>query len=55
MQKQEPAGSADKKVDRGSTVTITVGRFDPALNPDPAVTTTTPAASTTTAPAAPGP
>jgi serine/threonine-protein kinase len=55
VQKQEPAGSADKKVDRGSTVTITVGRFDPALNPDPSVTTTTPAASTTTAPAAPGP
>jgi serine/threonine-protein kinase len=53
VQKQSPAG--DKKVDRGSTVTITVGRFDPALNPDPTVTTTTPPASTTTAPAAPGP
>jgi beta-lactam-binding protein with PASTA domain len=55
VQKQSPAGGADKKVDRGSTVTITVGRFDPALNPDPGVTTTTPPASTTTAPAAPGP
>jgi beta-lactam-binding protein with PASTA domain/predicted Ser/Thr protein kinase len=53
VQKQSPAG--DKKVDRGSTVTITVGRFDPALNPDPTVTTTTPPASTTTTPAAPGP
>ncbi len=50
---QAPEG--DAKVDRGATVTITVGRFDPELNPDPAVTTTTPAASTTTAPAAPGP
>ncbi len=58
VQKQDPAGSADKKVDRGSTVTIVVGRFDPALNPDPTVTNTTttpPPASTTTAPAAPGP
>jgi serine/threonine-protein kinase len=55
VQKQEPAASADGKVDRGSTVIITVGRFDPQLNPDPAVTTTTPAASTTTAPAAPPP
>ncbi len=53
VQKQDPAASADRKVDRGSTVTITVGRFDPELNPDPAVTTTTPAASTTTTPAAP--
>jgi serine/threonine-protein kinase len=55
VQKQVPAASSSQKVDRGSTVTITVGRFDPQLNPDPAVTTTTPAASTTTAPAAPGP
>jgi serine/threonine-protein kinase len=55
VQKQDPPAAADKKVDRGSTVTITVGRFDPALNPDPSVTTTTPAASTTTGPAAPGP
>jgi eukaryotic-like serine/threonine-protein kinase len=55
VQQQEPVGDPDKKVDRGTTVTITVGRFDPALDPEPAVTTTTPAASTTTAPAAPGP
>jgi serine/threonine-protein kinase len=55
VQKQVPAAGTDKKVDRGSTVTITVGRFDPQLNPDPGVTTTTPPASTTTAPAAPGP
>jgi serine/threonine-protein kinase len=55
VQKQDPPGSSDKKVDRGSTVTITIGRFDPALNPDPSVTTTTPPASTTPAPAAPGP
>ncbi len=52
VQEQDPASG---KVDRGSSVTITVGRFDPALDPDPTVTTTTPAASTTTAPAAPGP
>ncbi len=50
---QSPEG--DAKVDRGSSVTITVGRFDPELNPDPAVTTTTPPASTTTAPAPPAP
>jgi beta-lactam-binding protein with PASTA domain/predicted Ser/Thr protein kinase len=49
VQKQSPEG--DKKVDRGSTVTITVGRFQPA----PAPGTTTPPASTTTTPAAPGP
>ena len=39
------------KVDRGSTVTITVGRFDPELNPEPGTpttTTTTPATTTTT-------
>jgi eukaryotic-like serine/threonine-protein kinase len=34
VQKQSPA-SGDEKVDRGSTVTISVGRFDPALNPEP--------------------
>jgi serine/threonine-protein kinase len=55
VQKQEPSGGGDKKLDRGSTVTITVGRFDPALNPDPSVTPPIPPASTTTAPAAPGP
>jgi eukaryotic-like serine/threonine-protein kinase len=55
VQKQDPTGASDKQVDRGSTVTITIGRFDPALNPDPAVTPTTPPASTTPAPPAPGP
>jgi eukaryotic-like serine/threonine-protein kinase len=52
VQKQSPAG--DEKVDRGSTVTITIGRFDPTQAP-PGVTTTTTPASTTTTPAAPGP
>ena len=39
------------KVDRGSTVTISVGRFEPALDPEPGTpttTTTTPATTTTT-------
>jgi serine/threonine-protein kinase len=49
VQKQSPAG--DKKVDRGSTVTITIGRFDPT-QPAPG---TPPPASTTTTPAGPGP
>jgi beta-lactam-binding protein with PASTA domain/predicted Ser/Thr protein kinase len=53
VQKQSPAG--DKKVDRGSTVTITIGRFEPAQPPIPGTTTPTPPASTTTTPAAPGP
>ena len=53
VQEQSPAGK--EKVDRGSTVTITVGRFDPVLNPDPSATTPVPPASTTPAPAAPGP
>jgi serine/threonine-protein kinase len=53
VQKQDPSGG---KADRGSAVTITVGRFDPQLNPDPTGTTTTPPpASTTTAPATPNP
>jgi beta-lactam-binding protein with PASTA domain len=39
VQKQSPA-KGDKKVDRGSTVTITVGRFDPALDPEPGTPTT---------------
>ncbi|MDP1847612.1 MAG: Stk1 family PASTA domain-containing Ser/Thr kinase [Solirubrobacteraceae bacterium] len=38
-------------VDRGSTVTITVGVFDPDLNPDP--TTTTPPTTTATTPVVP--
>jgi eukaryotic-like serine/threonine-protein kinase len=53
VQKQSPAG--DEKVDRGSTVTITIGRFEPAQPPVPGTTTPTPPASTTTTPAAPGP
>jgi serine/threonine-protein kinase len=51
VQDQSPAG--DEKVDRGSTVTITIGRFDPAQPIPPGTTTTTPPASTTTAPAVP--
>jgi serine/threonine-protein kinase len=47
--KQAPETS-DTKVDRGSTVTITVGRFDPALNPEPPTETTTTPATTTTTP-----
>jgi beta-lactam-binding protein with PASTA domain/predicted Ser/Thr protein kinase len=53
VQKQSPAG--DKKVDRGSTVTITIGRFQPVQPPAPGTTTPTPPASTTTTPAVPGP
>ncbi len=44
VQSQSP--DSGTKVDRGSTVTITVGVFDPDLNPDP--TTTTPPETTTT-------
>ena len=44
VQAQSPESGG--KVDRGSTVTITVGVFDPDLNPDP--TTTTPPPTTTT-------
>jgi serine/threonine-protein kinase len=48
VQKQSP-GPDDDKVERGATVTITVGRFDPALNPEPGTQTpTTPGATTTT-------
>ncbi|MBA3747300.1 MAG: PASTA domain-containing protein [Solirubrobacterales bacterium] len=47
VQAQTP--DPDEKVDRGTTVTITVGVFDPDLNPDPPAATTTP---TTTTPAA---
>jgi serine/threonine-protein kinase len=43
---QEQSPEASTKVDRGSTVTITVGVFDPALNPDPTTTTTTPPVTT---------
>jgi serine/threonine-protein kinase len=51
VQSQTPG--AGTKVDRGSTVTITVGVFDPDLNPDPTTTTTTtppPPTTTTTVP-----
>jgi beta-lactam-binding protein with PASTA domain/predicted Ser/Thr protein kinase len=47
VQAQTPDPGSDVK--RGSTVTITVGTFDPDLNPDPGSTTTT------TTPAAPPP
>jgi beta-lactam-binding protein with PASTA domain/predicted Ser/Thr protein kinase len=50
VQSQDPESGG--KVDRGTTVTISVGSFDPDLNPDPTATTTTPATTTTT-PAAP--
>ena len=50
VQKQSPTSGGDR-VDRGSSVTITVGRFDPALNPEPGTPpTTTPAPTTTTTP-----
>jgi serine/threonine-protein kinase len=45
VQAQTP--DPDTKVDRGTTVTITVGAFDPDLNPDPGPTTT-PTPTTTT-------
>jgi len=50
VQSQTPFGD-DAKVDRGSTVTIRVGRFEPALDPEPGTpttTSTTPATTTTT-------
>ncbi len=40
VQSQDP--DPEQKVDRGASVTITVGVFDPDLNPDPTTTTTTP-------------
>jgi beta-lactam-binding protein with PASTA domain len=49
VQAQSPEAGA--KVDRGSTVTITIGVFSPDLDPDPPATTTTPPATTTTPPA----
>jgi beta-lactam-binding protein with PASTA domain len=50
VQHQSPSSDAGK-VDRGSTVTIGVGRFEPALDPEPGTpttTTTTPSTTTTT-------
>ena len=55
VQEQSPSSGADK-VDRGSTVTIKVGRFEPALDPEPGTpttTTTTPSTTTTTPASAP--
>jgi len=53
VQEQSPAADGEK-VDRGSTVTITVGRFEPALDPEPGTpTTTTPTPPTTTTTPAP--
>jgi serine/threonine-protein kinase len=46
VQEQSPADG--EKVDRGSAVTISVGRFEPAPDPRPGTTTTTPATTTTT-------
>jgi serine/threonine-protein kinase len=53
---QAQSARPDKKVQSGSAVTITVGVFDPVLNPDPGATTTptTPTTPTTT-PATPPP
>ncbi|MFP5362485.1 MAG: Stk1 family PASTA domain-containing Ser/Thr kinase [Thermoleophilia bacterium] len=50
VQKQSPGPDGDR-VERGSTVTITVGRFDPATTPPPGGQTTTTPATTTTTPA----
>jgi serine/threonine-protein kinase len=50
VQKQSPASGGDK-VERGSSVTITVGRFSPTLNPEPGAETTTTPATTPTTPA----
>jgi beta-lactam-binding protein with PASTA domain/predicted Ser/Thr protein kinase len=52
VQKQSPGPDGDK-VERGTSVTITVGRFDPALNPEPGTETTTTPTTTTPPPAAP--
>jgi len=53
VQEQSPTPD-EGKVDRGATVTITVGRFEPALDPEPGTpTTTTPGPSTTTTTPAP--
>jgi serine/threonine-protein kinase len=53
---QAQSADPDTKVRRGSAVTITVGVFDPVLNPDPGATTppATPTTPTTT-PATPPP
>jgi eukaryotic-like serine/threonine-protein kinase len=51
--KQSPASGGDK-IERGSSVTITVGRFAPTLNPEPGTPTTTTPLPTTTTPPPPG-
>jgi beta-lactam-binding protein with PASTA domain len=51
--KQSPPAGGDK-IERGSSVTITVGRFAPTLNPEPGTPTTTTPATTTTTTAPPG-
>jgi len=48
VQSQSPG--ADDQVDGGTTVTITVGVFDPDLDPDPGTPTTTNPSTTTTTP-----
>lgn len=51
VQEQSPTAGGDK-VERGTTVTITVGRFDDSpLNPEPGTETTTTPTTTTTTPA----
>jgi len=52
VQSQSPGGGGQAK--KGSTVTITVGRFNPALNPEGAGTPTTPTTPPTTTPGASG-
>jgi serine/threonine-protein kinase len=51
VQDQAPAG--DRDADRGSAVTITVGRFNPDLNPDPQPGTPAPAPPAPPPPAVP--
>jgi beta-lactam-binding protein with PASTA domain/predicted Ser/Thr protein kinase len=51
--KQSPPAGGDK-IERGSSVTITVGRFAPTLNPEPGTPTTTTPATMTTTTAPPG-
>jgi serine/threonine-protein kinase len=51
VQSQSPAGGG--KLERGKTVTITVGRFNPDLNPEGGGTSTTPTGTSTTPAPAP--
>ncbi|HEV2774198.1 MAG TPA: PASTA domain-containing protein, partial [Solirubrobacteraceae bacterium] len=52
VQEQSPTPEGGR-VDRGSTITITVGRFEPALDPEPDPRPTTPTPPTTTTTPAP--